>query len=146
MAEAGSRIRKNLAHFRLNYALVVAAILALTLLTHPFSLLLLAALFAAWIFAYLLRTTPLTLFNRAYSEREVLIVLSLLSVVVLFMTSVGSVLISAAMLGLLIICVHGALHVPDDLFLDAEIPSSSSSLLPFLSTGTLPSSVVSAAV
>lgn len=135
LAEAGSRIRKNGAHFRLNYALLFTAVLALTLISNPVSLFLLCGLLAAWIFAYLIRTTPLTLFNRTFSEREVLALMGLLSVVVIFMTNVGSVLISAAMLGFAIICIHAAFRVPDDLFLDDEVPATGG-LLSFLSTGS----------
>lgn len=134
LAEAGSRIRKNCAHFRLNYALLFTAVLALTLVSNPLSLFLLCGLLAAWIFGYLIRTTPLTLFNRTFSEREVLALMGVLSIVVIFMTNVGSVLISAAMVGFAIICTHAAFRVPDDLFLDDEVPATGG-LLSFLNTG-----------
>lgn len=137
LSDATSRIRKNGAHFRLNYALLFTAVLALTLISNPVSLFLLCGLLAAWIFAYLIRTTPLILFNRTFSDREVLALMGLLSVFVIFMTNVGSVLISAAMLGAGIICVHAAFRVPDDLFLDDEVPATGG-LLSFLSTGPSP--------
>eukprot|EP00250_Pteridium_aquilinum_P033186 c5292_g1_i1 orf=380-1009(-) len=134
LSDATGRIRKNVGYFRLNYAILFTAVLALTLISNPVSLFLLCGLLAAWIFGYLIRTTPLTLFNRTFSEREVLALMGLLSVFVIFMTNVGSVLISAAMLGAGIICVHAAFRVPDDLFLDDEVPATGG-LLSFLSTG-----------
>ncbi|KAK9168027.1 hypothetical protein Syun_000167 [Stephania yunnanensis] len=55
VSEATSRLRKNLSYFRLNYLLLVASVLALSLLSHPFSLLLLLSLLSAWSFLYLFR-------------------------------------------------------------------------------------------
>lgn len=40
--------------------------------------------------------------------------------VVIFLTSVGSVLVSALMVGAAIVCAHGAFRVPEDLFLDEQ--------------------------
>lgn len=42
------------------------------------------------------------------------------TVVVVFLTSVGSVLISALLVGIGIVCAHGAFRVPEDLFLDDQ--------------------------
>ncbi|KAH7277218.1 hypothetical protein KP509_39G040500 [Ceratopteris richardii] len=134
LSDATGRIRKNVAYFRLNYAILFTAVLALTLISNPASLFLLCGLLAAWIFMYVLRTTPLVLFNRTFNEREVLVLMGLLSIIVVFMTNVGSVLITAAMLGAAIICVHAAFRVPDDFFLDEEVPASGG-LLSFLTTG-----------
>ncbi|GFY82070.1 prenylated RAB acceptor 1.B5 [Actinidia rufa] len=68
--------------------------------------------------------TPLVLFGRAFSDRETLGVLIVSTVVVVFLTSVGSVLISAVLVGLAIVCVHGAFRVPEDLFLDDQEPAN----------------------
>lgn len=46
----------------------------------------------------------------------------MVSVVVVFLTSVGSVLISALMVGLAIVFAHGSFRVPEDLFLDEQEP------------------------
>ena len=62
---------------------------------------------------------PLVISGRTISEREKLLGASGLSVaVIFFLTSVGSVLFSAVCVGLAGVAVHGALRVPDDLFLD----------------------------
>ncbi|KAH7405514.1 hypothetical protein KP509_15G073700 [Ceratopteris richardii] len=134
LSDATGRIRKNIAYFRLNYALLFTVVVALTLISNPFSLFLLCGLLAAWIFMYILRTTPLVLGGRTFSEREVLVLMGLLSILVIFMTNVGAVLISAAMMGVAIICVHASFRVPDDFFLDDDVPASGG-LLSFLSTG-----------
>ncbi|KAK9159198.1 hypothetical protein Scep_005772 [Stephania cephalantha] len=126
ISDATSRLRKNLSYFRLNYLLLIASVLALSLLSHPFSLLLLLSLLSAWSFLYLFRPSdpPLVLLGRTFSDRETLALLSLLSALVVFLTSVGSVLISALLLGFAIVSAHGAFRVPEDLFLDDQEPAA----------------------
>ncbi|KFK29796.1 hypothetical protein AALP_AA7G180700 [Arabis alpina] len=122
LTDSISRIRKNLAYFKVNYSAIVSLVLAFSLLSHPFSLLVLFSLLCAWMFLYLFRSTdqPLVLFGRSFSDREVLLGLVLSSVLVVFMTSVGSLLTSGLMIGFGIVCLHGAFRVPDDLFLDEQ--------------------------
>ncbi|KAF5738436.1 PRA1 family protein B1 [Tripterygium wilfordii] len=124
LSEAASRIRKNLSYFKVNYMTMLAIVLALSLLSNPFSLLVLVGLLAAWIFMYLFRPSdqPLVLFGRTFSDRETLGGLVVLTIVVVFLTSVGSLLISALMVGVAIVCLHGAFRVPEDLFLDDQEP------------------------
>ncbi|KAF5736537.1 PRA1 family protein B1 [Tripterygium wilfordii] len=126
LSEAASRIRKNLSYFKVNYMTMLAVVLALSLLSHPFSLLVLVGLLAAWIFMYLFRPSdqPLVLFGRSFSDRETLGGLVILTIVVVFLTSVGSLLISALMVGVAIVCLHGAFRVPEDLFLDDQEPAN----------------------
>ncbi|THF96042.1 hypothetical protein TEA_010809 [Camellia sinensis var. sinensis] len=88
-----------------------------------------------WLFLYVFRPSdpPLLIFGRTFTERETLGILVLSTVLVIFLTSVGSVLISALMVGLAIICGHGALRVPEDLFLDEQEPvASATGFLSFL--------------
>ncbi|KAM7262454.1 hypothetical protein ACFE04_000137 [Oxalis oulophora] len=127
LAEASMRVRKNYTYFRVNYLTITTAILAFSLLTNPFSLFLLSALLASWLFLYVFRSSdqPIVLFGRPYTDRETLGILIVASIVVLFMTSVGSVLISAVMIGLGIVCAHGSFRVPEDLFMDEQSNSSS---------------------
>ncbi|KAA8539531.1 hypothetical protein F0562_026223 [Nyssa sinensis] len=125
LSEAASRIRKNFSYFRVNYTTLIAFVLALSLLSHPFSLLVLLCLLGAWCFLYLFRPSdqPVVLFGRTFSDRETLGVLVVSTIVGVFLTSVGSVLISALLVGLAIVCTHGAFRVPEDLFLDDQEPA-----------------------
>ncbi|GMI96414.1 prenylated RAB acceptor 1.B4 [Hibiscus trionum] len=125
-SEATLRIRKNYSYFRVNYLLAVGLILAFSLLSNPFSLLLLLVLLFSWIFLYLFRPVdqPLVLFGRTYSDRETLGILIIFSVFVVFLTSVGSIIISAIMIGLGLVCAHGAFRTPEDLFLDEQEPAA----------------------
>ncbi|XP_074302101.1 PRA1 family protein B4-like [Silene latifolia] len=122
LTDAASRIRKNYSYFRVNYLTLITLTLAASLAAHPFSLLTLAAVVAAWCFLYLFRQSdqPLVLFNREFSDTETLLLLGVFSVFAVFLTSVGSVLLSALVIGVGIVCVHGAFRVPEDLFLDDQ--------------------------
>lgn len=69
---------------------------------------------------YLLRPSdpPLVLFGRTFSDRETLLGLVVVTFLVVFLTSVGSLIISALLIGSALVCLHGALCMPEDLFLD----------------------------
>ncbi|KAF2607912.1 hypothetical protein F2Q68_00044944 [Brassica cretica] len=148
LTDALSRIRKNLAYFKVNYVAVVSLVLAFSLFSHPLSLLVLVGLLAGWMFLYLFRPSdqPLVVFGRTFSDRETLLALVLSTIVVVFMTSVGSLLTSALMIGVAIVCVHGAFVVPDDLFMDDQEPANAG-LLSFLGgSATSAASAVAARV
>ncbi|KAJ4885158.1 PRA1 family protein B1 [Raphanus sativus] len=148
LTDALSRIRKNLAYFKVNYVAVVSLVLAFSLFSHPLSLLVLLGLLAAWMFLYVFRPSdqPLVVFGRTFSDRETLLALALSTVVVVFMTSVGSLLTSALMIGVAIVCLHGAFVVPDDLFMDDQEPANAG-LLSFLGgSATSAASAVAARV
>lgn len=143
LTDAATRIRKNASYFRVNYLSLLAAVLAFSLLSHPFSLLVLLSLLAAWFYLYLYRPSdqPLVILGRTFSERETLALLVVSTVVVVFLTTVGSVLISAVLVGIAIVSVHGAFRVPEDLFLDDQDPASSG-LMSLLGGGAASSAVV----
>ncbi|CAI0377994.1 unnamed protein product [Linum tenue] len=113
---------------------MLVVVLGFSLLSHPFSLLVLLSLLASWIFLYLFRPSdqPVVILGRTFSERETLGVLLVSTIVVVFLTSVGSLLISALMAGVAIVCVHGAFRVPEDLFLDEPQEPANVGLLSFL--------------
>lgn len=133
-SEATLRVRKNYSYFRVNYYAIVAGILAVSLLTNPFSLILLVGLLASWTFLYLFRPSdrPLVILGRTYTDFETLAILSGLTLIVVFLTSVGSVLVSALMLGVAVVCIHGAFRAPEDLFLDDQDNSQATGFLSFL--------------
>ncbi|KAI3677676.1 hypothetical protein L6452_36942 [Arctium lappa] len=135
VSDASTRVKKNYAYFHVNYLIVVAAVVGFSLLTNPFSLIILIGLLAAWLFLYLFRPSdpPLVVLGRTISKREILGVLIVCSIVVMFLTSVGSILISALLGGIAIVCVHGAFRTPEDLFLDEQESGASTGFSPFLS-------------
>ncbi|KAI4306506.1 hypothetical protein L6164_029778 [Bauhinia variegata] len=145
LTEAYYRIRKNFSYFRVNYITLITLVLAISLISHPFSLLVLFGLLASWAFLYLFRPSdqPVILFGRTFSDREILGILVVLTVFVVFLTSVGSLLTSALMVGLAIVCAHGAFRIPEDLFLDDQEPNNTG-FLSFLG-GAASSAAASAA-
>lgn len=135
VSDAVSRARKNVSYFRANYALFLAVMLAGALVSHPFSLLLLLALLASWCSLYLFRPadSPLVLFGRQFSQTETLLGLVGFSVIVIFLTSVGSLLVSAVFVSAAIVFLHAAFRMPEDLFLDdVEAGGGSTGFLSFL--------------
>ncbi|KAF3970010.1 hypothetical protein CMV_006245 [Castanea mollissima] len=66
---------------------------------------------------------PLIILDRKFSDCE--IGLSLLTIAVVFLITVGLFLISALTLGFAIVCAHGAFRVQGDLFLDDQEPANS---------------------
>ncbi|KAL5202747.1 hypothetical protein ABZP36_013699 [Zizania latifolia] len=138
LSDATSRLRRNLAYFRVNYAAVVAFALGASLLAHPFSLLILLGLLTGWCFLYLFRGSdqPVVLFGRSFSDRETLLGLVVASFVAFFFTSVASLIISGLLVGGAIVAAHGAFRMPEDLFLDdadaASGNSAAQGLLSFL--------------
>ncbi|XP_033147751.1 PRA1 family protein B4-like [Brassica rapa] len=123
----------NYSYFKVNYLAVATAIVGFSLVTHPFSLAFLLCLLASWLFFYLLRPSdhPVVVFGRTFSDMETLGCLILFSVFVVFLTDVGSVLVSAVMVGVALVCAHGAFRAPEDLFLD-EQETAATGFLSFL--------------
>ncbi|KAK6121992.1 hypothetical protein DH2020_044266 [Rehmannia glutinosa] len=133
LSEAASRIRKNFSYFRVNYvSLLLALSLALSPLS-PFFASRVVILLAAWLFLYLFRPSdqPVVVAGRTFSDREILGILVVSTIVVVFLTSVGSLLISALLVGLAVVCTHGAFRMPEDLFLDDQ-EQASTGFLSFL--------------
>ncbi|KAK1415443.1 hypothetical protein QVD17_31224 [Tagetes erecta] len=124
LSDTTYRIRKNFSYFRVNYTTLLAFVIAVSLVTHPFSLLLLLSLLAAWTFLYLFRPShhPLVVFGRTFSDRETLVLLILSTTIVVFLTNVGKVMVSSLLIGVAILCLHGGFRVPEDLFLDDQEP------------------------
>ncbi|KAI3905129.1 hypothetical protein MKX01_017375, partial [Papaver californicum] len=96
LSESISRACKNFTYFCVNYLTILAVVVAFSLVTNPIPFLVLGGLIAAWIFLYLFLPSDslLVLFGRTFTDRETLGLLLVSSAVVIFVTSVESLLIS----------------------------------------------------
>ncbi|KAJ6421888.1 hypothetical protein OIU84_026922 [Salix udensis] len=144
LSDASTRVRKNYSYFKVNYLTILAIVLAFSLLSHPFSLLTLLTLVAAWLGLYAFRPSdqPLVILGRTMSNREVLGILVMVTVIVVFLTSVGSLIITAVLVGVGIVCVHGAFRDPEDLFMDDQEIAGSAGLFSFIGGPSVGSNVM----
>lgn len=124
VGEAVSRMRRNTAYFRANYALAVLAVVAASLLWHPGTLFALLALCAAWFFLYFARPAegaqPLRVFGTEFDDGTVLALLSGVTVIAMLFTDVGWNVVGSVMIGLALAGAHAALRSTDDLFLTEQ--------------------------
>ena len=62
--QATTRLRKNLAYFRVNYMIVVLLTLIITFVTNPESLFIVGLLLAGWSYVFVIRQQPLVINGR----------------------------------------------------------------------------------
>ncbi|XP_065849328.1 PRA1 family protein F3-like [Euphorbia lathyris] len=113
--ESLDRIRTNISYFRYNYIIIILSILFLSLLWHPISLIVFILMMSAWLFLYFLRDDPLIMFGVLMDDKMVMGVLLGVTVVLLFFTDVTNNIVSALVLGVGVVCVHGGFRKVDDL-------------------------------
>ncbi|PNY11363.1 PRA1 family protein f2-like [Trifolium pratense] len=119
-SDAITRIKTNISYFQMNYAIILLAILLFSLLWHPISLIVYLVLIAAWLFLYFLRDEPLVIFGRLISDRVVLILMLILTVVLLLFTGAVLNILVAVLVGVVVVLLHAAFRNTHDLFLDEE--------------------------
>ncbi|KAK9837985.1 hypothetical protein WJX74_009054 [Apatococcus lobatus] len=134
-AEATERLRKNGVYFRINYLIFMMVVTTVCMVLNPASLAVLAFLSLLWVYLFAVRTAPVVIGGRTFSDREKLIGLAIISVVVIFfLTGVGTILFTALGISVAAIALHACMRVPDDLFTDEA--ESQQSLLGFLTAPT----------
>ncbi|CAG7877650.1 hypothetical protein BRARA_E02746 [Brassica rapa] len=120
LSDAFSRIKKNLLYFQTNYAIVFLVVIFLSLIKHPTSLIVLTVLVFVWIFLYFLRDEPIKLFSYQVDDKTVLVCLSVITIVLLFLTNATLNIAGALLIGAVLVLIHAVVRKTDDLFLDEK--------------------------
>uniref|UniRef100_A0A0E0FHM5 PRA1 family protein n=1 Tax=Oryza nivara TaxID=4536 RepID=A0A0E0FHM5_ORYNI len=114
LADAYLRVRANLAHYAMNYAIVVLAVVFLSLLWHPASLIVFLVCMVAWLVLYFLRDEPIVLFGRVVGDGAVLAALAAVTLVLLLLTGATANIVSSLLIGVLLVVLHAALHKAEE--------------------------------
>ncbi|XP_051147603.1 PRA1 family protein F2-like [Andrographis paniculata] len=118
--EVVSREKTNLGYFQMNYVIVVLGIVFLSLLWHPISLIVFIVMLAIWLFLYFLRDEPLVIFGRLISDRVVMILLSVVTLVALLLTHATKNILVSLLVAVVVVLIHAAVRKTDDLSADEE--------------------------
>ncbi|OMO96290.1 Prenylated rab acceptor PRA1 [Corchorus olitorius] len=114
-ADAKARIRVNCSYFCVNYVIIMLAIVFLTLLWHPFSMIVFLVTFIFWWFFYFFNDNPIVVFNKTVDDNVVLGVLSFATVILLVLTHVGVNVLVGLVIGVVVVGIHSALRGTEDL-------------------------------
>ncbi|MED6192595.1 hypothetical protein PIB30_011667 [Stylosanthes scabra] len=133
LGEAKLRVKRNVDHFHVNYAMIILFILFISLLWHPFSIIVFLVALAAWFFLYFFRDRPVELFGRVIDDRAVAAVLAVVTVVAVALTGVWLNVVVSVLVGIAVVVLHAAFRSTEDLYVDE---SDGGGLLSFVGSPT----------
>eukprot|EP00735_Rhodelphis_limneticus_P002041 TRINITY_DN1277_c0_g1::TRINITY_DN1277_c0_g1_i1::g.26911::m.26911 TRINITY_DN1277_c0_g1::TRINITY_DN1277_c0_g1_i1::g.26911 ORF type:complete len:172 (-),score=4.99,sp/Q9C889/PR1F2_ARATH/32.45/9e-18,PRA1/PF03208.14/8.2e-34 TRINITY_DN1277_c0_g1_i1:36-551(-) len=123
--EVMPRVKKNLEHYKGNYAISLLGVSAFIVFLHPGTLFVVGLLASLWGYALVIRNEPFVVQNHELSPKEVTIILAAASFAVVFLlTNVGSVLLFGASLGAVGVLAHAAARRNEEVDVEAGFFSS----------------------
>ncbi|KAL3643221.1 hypothetical protein CASFOL_014036 [Castilleja foliolosa] len=118
LSAAYARFRRNSTYFSVNYAIIITACAAVSLIGSPIALLVIGFVYFLWLILYFFREDPLLIWGHQVGDWTVFVGLVLVSIAAFWITGPLNSLSIGVGLGLLISVVHGVLRNPEGLFLD----------------------------
>ncbi|KAK4439628.1 PRA1 family protein G2 [Sesamum alatum] len=124
ISAAYHRFRRNATYFSINYAIIVTACAAISLIGSPIALIIIGFVFFLWLILHFFREDPLLIWGHQVSDWAVILGLVSITVGALWITGPLNSLSIGIGTGLLISVVHGVLRNPEGLFLDENDAAS----------------------
>ncbi|GFP94786.1 pra1 family protein g2 [Phtheirospermum japonicum] len=118
LSAAYVRFRRNSTYFSVNYAIIITACAAISLIGSPIALIVIGFVYFLWLILHFFREDPLLIWGHQVSDWAVIVGLVLVSIAAFWITGPLNSLSIGVGLGLLISVVHGVLRNPEGLFLD----------------------------
>ncbi|XP_075494706.1 PRA1 family protein G2-like isoform X3 [Primulina tabacum] len=115
---ATQRLRRNASYFSVNYAIIVTACAAVSLIGAPIALILIGFVFFLWLILHFFREDPLLIWGYHVNDWAVILGLVVISIAALWITGPLNNLSIGISVGLLIFVIHGVLRNPEGLYLD----------------------------
>ncbi|XP_075483310.1 PRA1 family protein G2-like [Primulina tabacum] len=115
---ATHRLRRNSSYFSVNYAIIVTACAAASLIGAPIALIVIGFVFFLWLILHFFREDPLLIWGYHVNDLAVILGLVLVSIAALWIIGPLNNLSIGIGVGLLIFAIHGVLRNPEGLFLD----------------------------
>ncbi|EPS68862.1 hypothetical protein M569_05906 [Genlisea aurea] len=125
LPDVSVRFRRNYGYFSVNYAVIVAACAAASLIASPIQLILFGSISSLWLVLYFFREDPIFVWGRHVSDWIVFLVLVAASALALLFSGPIAGLTIGIGVGILVSAVHILLRNTEDSFLDENDAVSS---------------------
>ncbi|TMX05808.1 hypothetical protein EJD97_015220 [Solanum chilense] len=124
-SDAAIRVRRNFKYFSVNYAILISACAACSLIGTPILLIFFCLIFASWLIFFFFREDPMVVLGHQVSDLAVISGLATVSAIVVWYTGILNSLMIGIMMGVLLSVIHGSLRNPEGLFVDEDDAVSS---------------------